>query len=463
MQSLLSFIEANQDRYLTELKELLAIPSVSTDPAHDGDIRACADWLAEHMRNIGLQNIQMFPTPRHPIVYADWLNAPGKPTVLLYGHYDVQPVEPLELWTSPPFDATVRDGRLYARGASDDKGQVFIHLKGLEAYLRNGGDLPVNVKLLIEGEEEVGSEHLDQFVLEHKDFLKADLVLISDSSMFAKGVPSICYGLRGLAYMEIDLVGPNKDLHSGSFGGTVHNPIQALAEIIAQLHDKNGRVTIPGFYKDVLPLSAKERAAYKKLPWNDKKYARELGVAELYGEKGFTTLERVWARPTVECNGIIGGFTGDGAKTVLPSKASAKISMRLVPNQKSGVMARLFQKHIKKIAPKTVKVTVRDLHGGEPAITPIESPGVQTAVSALEKGFGKKPLYQREGGSIPIVVQFKQILGIDSVLLGFGLPDENAHAPDEFLDLENFFGGIRTSVHFFNELPHFMAAARKKK
>jgi acetylornithine deacetylase/succinyl-diaminopimelate desuccinylase-like protein len=263
--------------------------------------------------------------------------------------------------------------------------------------------------------------------------------------------------------MEIDLVGPNKDLHSGSFGGTVHNPIQALAEIIAQLHDKNGRVTIPGFYKDVLPLSAKERAAYKKLPWNDKKYAKELGVAELYGEKGFTTLERVWARPTVECNGIIGGFTGDGAKTVLPSKASAKISMRLVPNQKSGVMARLFQKHIKKIAPKTVKVTVRDLHGGEPAITPIESPGVQTAVSALEKGFGKKPLYQREGGSIPIVVQFKQILGIDSVLLGFGLPDENAHAPDEFLDLENFFGGIRTSVHFFNELPHFMAAARKTK
>jgi len=293
--------------------------------------------------------------------------------------------------------------------------------------------------------------------------LKSDLTLVSDSGMFAKDVPSICYGLRGLSYMQVDLVGPNKDLHSGSFGGTVHNPIQALAEIIAQLHDSNGRITIPGFYKDVLKLTTRERVAFKKLPWSDKKYARELGVRFLYGEKGYTTLERVWARPTLECNGIWGGFTGEGAKTVLPSRASAKISMRLVPNQTSGKAARLFEKHIRKIAPKGVTITVRSLHGGEPVITPIDSPGVRAAVAALEKGFGKKPLYQREGGSIPIVVKFRQVLGIDTVLLGFGRPDENAHAPDEFIDLNNFFGGIRTSVHFFNELPGMMVAKRKRK
>lgn len=462
MESLLSFIEANRARYLSELKDLLAIPSVSTNAENAADVRRCAEWVSEHLRKIGLENVQLYPTEGHPIVYGEWLKAPGKPTVLLYGHYDVQPVEPLELWTTPPFEATLRDGRLFARGAADDKGQVFIHLKSIEAYLRNGGDMPVNVKLLIEGEEEIGSSNLETFVRSQKELLKADLVLISDSAMFAKGVPSICYGLRGLAYMQIDLVGPNKDLHSGSFGGTVHNPIQALSEIIAHLHDGNGRVTIPGFYKDVLPLSKKERAAFKKLPWSDAKYAKDLGVLKLYGEKGFTTLERVWARPTLECNGIWGGFIGEGAKTVLPSKASAKISMRIVPNQSSTKIAKLFEKHIKKIVPKTVKVTVRNLHGGEPAITPIDSPGVQAAVAALEKGFGKKPLYQREGGSIPIVVQFKELLGIDTVLLGFGLPDENAHAPDEYINLENFYGGIRTSVHFFNELPHYMKAHGRK-
>lgn len=461
MKNVLSYIEQNKDRYLAELKDLLAIPSVSTNKENTTDIRRCADWVADHMRSIGLQNVQVMPTGGHPAVYADWLDAPGKPTVLLYGHYDVQPPEPLELWTSPPFEATIRNGNLYARGSADDKGQVFIHLKSIEAYLKNPGSLPINLKLLIEGEEEIGSENLEHFVKEHKQMLKADLVLISDSSMFAKGIPSICYGLRGLAYMQIDLTGPNKDLHSGSFGGTVHNPIQALSEIIAQLHDKNGKITIPGFYKDVRPLSKKERDAFKKLPWSDKKYAKDLGVQQLYGEKGFTTLERVWARPTLECNGIWGGFTGEGAKTVLPSKASAKISMRLVPDQKSDKAAKLFEKQIRKIAPKSVTVTVRNLHGGEAAITPIDSPGVMAAVAALEKGFGKKPLYQREGGSIPIVVQFKQLLGLDTVLLGFGLPDENAHAPDEFLNLDNFYGGIKTSAHFFNELPNFMD--RKKK
>jgi acetylornithine deacetylase/succinyl-diaminopimelate desuccinylase-like protein len=462
MDTVLSFIDSNRDRYLRELSDFLSIPSISTNAENVPDMQRCAQWVADQMRTIGLQGVQIFSTPGHPVVYSEWLGAPGKPTVLLYGHYDVQPVEPLDLWTTPPFQATVRGNSLYARGSADDKGQVFLHLKSIEAYLKNGGTLPVNIKLLIEGEEEIGSEHLDAFVAEHKELLKADLVLISDSSMFARGVPSICYGLRGLAYMQVDLVGPNRDLHSGSFGGTVHNPIQALTEMIAQLHDGKGRITIPGFYRDVLQLTKKERDAFRKLPWSDKKYAKDLGVRQLYGEKGFTTLERVWARPTLECNGIWGGFTGEGAKTVLPSKASAKISMRLVPNQQSGKVAKLFEKHIKKIAPPGVSVTVRNLHGGEPAITPIDSPGVKAAVAALEKGFGKKPLYQREGGSIPIVVQFKQLLGLDTVLLGFGLPDENSHAPDEFLDLDNFYGGIKTSAHFFNELPGQMSVRRKK-
>jgi len=453
MDQVLSYLETNRSRFIGELKDLLSIPSVSTSKEHVDEVRRCAQWVADHMRSIGLGHVEIMETPGHPVVYGDWLNAPGKPTLLIYGHYDVQPAEPLELWTSPPFEATLRGDNLYARGAEDDKGQVFIHLKAIEAFLRNGGTLPVNVKLLIEGEEEIGSEHLEQFVEDHRDLLRADLVIVSDSGMFARGVPSICYGLRGLVYMQVDLEGPNKDLHSGSFGGTVHNPIQALSEIIAQLHDKNGKVTIPGFYRDVRPLSKAERTAFRKLPWSDRKYAKELGIAALHGEKGFTSLERLWARPTLECNGIWGGFTGEGAKTVLPSKASAKISMRLVPDQKSRTIARLFERHIKKITPKTVKVRVQNLHGGEAAITPIDSPGVRAAVVALEKGFGKKPLYQREGGSIPIVVQFKQLLGIDTVLLGFGLPEGNAHAPDEFIDIENLFGGMRTCAHFYNELP----------
>ncbi len=456
MKEVLDYIDQNSDRYLKELGELLAIPSVSTNPENAGDIRRCAEWVADHLRTIGIPDVRVMATPGHPVVYGAWTGAPGKPTVLIYGHYDVQPAEPLELWTSPPFEATVRGEELYARGASDDKGQFFVYLKAIEAMFRTVGTLPVNVKMLIEGEEEIGSEHLDDFVKEQAALLKADLVLVSDTSMFARGVPSICYGLRGLAYMQIDLVGPKSDLHSGSFGGSILNPIQALAEIVAKLHDGKGRVTIPGFYDDVRALSKKERDAYKQLPWSDRKYAKELGVKELYGEKGFTTLERLWARPTLECNGIWGGFTGEGAKTVLPSKASAKISMRLVPDQSSKKVSALFTKYINKIAPPGVTVTVQSLHGGEPAITPIDSPGVRAAYAALEKGFGKKPLYQREGGSIPIVVQFKKLLKIDTVLLGFGLPDENAHAPNEFLLLANFFGGIRTVAHFLNDLPAFM-------
>jgi len=462
MDNVLSFIEGNRSRYLEELTSFIAIPSISTNPENKQDVDRCSQWVSRHLGGIGMEHIEIFPTAGHPIVYADWLHAPGKPTLLIYGHYDVQPVDPIDLWTTPPFEATIRGDNLYARGSADDKGQVFIHFKSIEAYLRNGGSLPINIKMLIEGEEEIGSEHLSEFVKQHKELLKADLVLISDTAMFAKGVPSVCYGLRGLSYMQVNLTGPNKDLHSGSFGGSVHNPIQALSEIIARLHDDKGRIAIPGFYSDVLRLTAKERAAYKKLPWSDKKYAKELGVQGLYGEKGFTTLERLWARPTLECNGIWGGFTGQGAKTVLPSRASAKISMRLVPNQKAQKIAELFEQHVRKLAPKSVSVDVQYLHGGEAAITPIGSPGVRTAVAALEKGFGKKPLYQREGGSIPIVIQFKQLLGLDTVLLGFGLPDENAHAPDEFINLDNFFGGIRTSAHFYNELPSYLKRGKKK-
>lgn len=462
MQQITGLVESNRDRYLSELKEFLAIRSVSSQKEHSGDMRRCAQWMVDHLHSIGIQEVRIYDTAGHPVVYAEWMGAPGKPTVLFYGHYDVQPVDPVNLWTSPPFEATIRGDYLYARGSADDKGQVFIHLKAIEAYLKTVGSLPINIKMIIEGEEEVGSPNLDRFVREHKDLLAADLVLISDSSMFAKDVPSVCYGLRGLSYMEIELTGPNRDLHSGSFGGSVHNPIQALSEIISSLHDKKGRITIPGFYKDVRPLTAKERKAFKKLPWNDKKYAKDLGVARLYGEQGYTTLERLWARPTLECNGIWGGYTGEGAKTVLPSKANAKISMRIVPDQSSATVAKLFERHIARIAPKSVSVKVRALHGGEPALTPIDSPGVMAAVSALEKGFGKKPLYQREGGTIPIVVQFKKILGLDTVLLGFGLPDENAHAPDEHLSLDNFFGGIRTAIHYYNELPNYWKPSKRR-
>jgi acetylornithine deacetylase/succinyl-diaminopimelate desuccinylase-like protein len=462
METILSFVEANHERFLHELKELLAIPSVSSQSDRKPEMFRAAEWLKNHATGIGLHNVQILETEGHPVVYADWLGAPGEPTILLYGHYDVQPEDPLDKWESPPFEGTIRGGNLYGRGTADDKGQIFIHLKAIEAFLRNAGALPVNLKIIFEGEEEVGSAHLGAFVEQHKELLKADLILISDSGMFAKGVPSVTYALRGLAYMEVEVTGANGDLHSGSFGGSIHNPIQALAEMIASLHDKKGRIRVKGMYDDVRPLTRGERDAFKKLPWSDRKYAKSLGVRQLYGEKGFTTLERLWARPTLECNGIWGGYTGEGTKTVLPAKAFAKISMRLVPDQKSAKIAKLFERHLRAIAPRTVDVKVRSLHGGEPAITPVDSPGVQAAVAALEKGFGKKPLYQREGGSIPIVVDFKRLLGIDSVLLGFGLPDENAHAPNEFINLDNFFGGIRTAAHYYNELPAYWKSGKKR-
>ncbi len=356
MLDIIDFIHTHRDRYVTELKEYLAIPSISALPAHAGDVRRCAEWTAEEMRRVGLQNVRLVDTPGNPIVYGDWLGAAGAPMMLFYGHYDVQPVDPLELWESPPFEATVRDGEIYARGAADDKGQVFMHFKAIEAHLKKAGSLPINIKVIVEGEEEVGSKNLDTFVEGNKDLLSADVVVISDSAMFDRGVPSICYSLRGLVYCQIDLRGTSSDLHSGVFGGAVANPAMVLAHLLAQMKDKGGHIKIPGFYDDVRPLSEEERAAWRQLPFNEKKYKKDLGAPKLAGEREFSVLERVWARPTFEVNGLLSGFTGDGAKTVIPALAMAKVSMRLVPDQDPDKIADLFEAHAKKVAPGSVEL-----------------------------------------------------------------------------------------------------------
>jgi acetylornithine deacetylase/succinyl-diaminopimelate desuccinylase-like protein len=452
MTSVIDFINTHRDRYVEELKHYLAIPSISALPQHQDDVRRCAEWTAEEMRRIGLQNVRLVDTPGFPVVYGDWLGAPGAPTILFYGHYDVQPVDPLDLWESPPFEATVRDGEIYARGAADDKGQVFMHFKAIEAHLSQNGRLPVNIKIILEGEEEVGSANLDNFVKEHADELKADVVVISDSPMFDRGVPSICYGLRGLVYFQIDLRGTKSDLHSGSFGGAVANPAFVLANVLAQMKDRGGHVKIPGFYDDVRPLREEERAQWKRLPFNEKRYAKELGAPRLFGETGYSTLERVWARPTFEVNGLLSGFTGEGAKTVIPAVAMAKVSMRLVPDQHPDKVAVMFEEYVKKVAPKTVQATVTRMHGGKPWMTDFDNKYVQAAGRAIEKGFGQTPVFNREGGSIPVVATFQEILGLPSVLFGVGLPDENAHAPNEKLDLANFHGGIIASAFLYDEV-----------
>jgi acetylornithine deacetylase/succinyl-diaminopimelate desuccinylase-like protein len=452
MDNVIDFINVNRDRYVDELKALLAIPSVSALPQHKADVRRCAEWCADEMRRIGLQNVRLIETPGNPVVYADWLGAPGAPTILFYGHYDVQPVDPVDQWISPPFEATVRDGEIYARGSADDKGQVFMHLKAIEAYLKQNGRLPVNIKIILEGEEEVGSENLDDFIRAHKAELNADVVVISDSAMFARGVPSICYGLRGLVYFQIDLRGSSTDLHSGSFGGAVANPAFVLSQMITQMKDRSGRIKIPGFYDDVKALQDEERQAWASLPFNEKKYKKDFGIPKLAGETGFTTLERTWARPTLEVNGLLSGFTGEGAKTVLPAVAMAKISMRLVPNQDPNKIADLFQKYVENIAPKTVELKITRMHGGKPWMTSFDNPYVQAAGRAIEKGFGRSPIFTREGGSIPVVSTFQEELGLPSVLFGVGLPDENAHAPNEKLDLGNFHNGIIASAYLYDEI-----------
>jgi len=450
--NVLDFIHANQDRFLGELKNFLAIPSISALPAHEPDVRRCAEWTADEMRRIGLQNVSLKETPGHPIVYGDWLGAPGAPTVLFYGHYDVQPVDPVELWESPPFEATIRDGEIYARGAADDKGQVFMHLKAIEAHLSKNGRLPINIRLIIEGEEEVGSVNLDNFIRANKALLQADVVVISDSAMFDHDVPSICYALRGLVYFQIDLRGTLSDLHSGVFGGAVANPAMVLAQMLAQMKDKSGRVKIPGFYDDVVALSEAERAEWRTLPFNEKKYRKDLGAPKLAGEAGYSVLERVWARPTFEVNGLLSGFTGDGAKTVIPAVSMAKVSMRLVPNQDPDTIGNLFEAYLKKVTPKTVDLTITRMHGGKPWLAGYDSDFVRAAGRAIEQGFGKAPVFCREGGSIPVVSTFKEELGLPAVLFGVGLPDENAHAPNERLEVSNFHNGILASAILYDEI-----------
>jgi len=453
MEKIVDHINANFDGFVEELKEFLSIPSISTNPENKADVRKCAEYVSSKLSEVGLENVKMYDTKLHPIVYGEWLNAgPDKPTILIYGHYDVQPVDPIELWTDPPFEATVRSGKIYARGAVDDKGQVFVHIKSIQAHMKLNSSLPVNVKFIIEGEEEIGSVNLDEFIESNKELLKCDYVVVSDTSMFGNDIPSICYGLRGLAYMQVEVTGPNRDLHSGSYGGGVDNPINALAHIISKLKDDKGKILIDGFYDDVIDLTPKEREEYAKLPYDEIKYKEGLGIDEVFGEEAYSTPERVSARPTLDCNGIWGGFQGEGAKTVLPSKAGAKISMRLVPDQKPEKIEKLFEDYVKKITPKSVKVVVKSLHGGNGALTPLDSPAMKAAVVAMKKAFGKDPLFTREGGSIPVVNVFQTILKAPTILLGFGLPDENAHSPDENFDLGNFHKGILTAAYYLDEL-----------
>jgi acetylornithine deacetylase/succinyl-diaminopimelate desuccinylase-like protein len=452
MNNVIDFINVNRERYLEELRALLAIPSISALPEHAGDVRRCAEWCGEEMRRVGLQNVQLHETPGNPIVYGEWLGAEGAPTILFYGHYDVQPVDPLDLWQSPPFEATIRDGEIFARGSADDKGQVFMHFKAIEAHMKQNGRLPVNIKVILEGEEEVGSVNLDTFVKAHRDLLSASVVVISDSAMFARGVPSICYGLRGLVYFQIDVRGSNTDLHSGVFGGALANPAFVLAQMLSQMKDRSGNVKITGFYDDVVPLQDAERDAWGKLPFNEKQYRKTFGIPKVHGEPGYTTLERTWARPTFEVNGLLSGFTGEGAKTVLPAVSMAKVSMRLVPNQDPDRIAALFEDYVRKIAPKTVEVTVTRMHGGKPWMASFDNAFIQAAGRAIEQGFGRAPIFTREGGSIPVVATFQEELGLPSVLFGVGLPDENAHAPNEKLDCGNFHNGIISSAILYEEI-----------
>ena len=451
MENVISYINSRKEEYVEELKEFLRIPSISTLAENKSDMITAAQFVADKLRNAGMENVQVIETKGHPLVYSDWMHAAGKPTVLIYGHYDVQPVDPLNLWDSPPFEPTIKGENIFARGATDDKGQMYMHIKTVEAYFKTVGKLPLNVKFIIEGEEEIGSGNLDEFVNKNQDMLKCDAVMISDTSLYGPGIPTLTYGLRGLCYMEVTLTGPNRDLHSGTFGGGVDNPINVLAEIISKLKDSNGKIKIPGFYNSVVNLTKKERENFKTLPFSEKQYAKALGLKELKGEKGFSTLERVWARPTLDCNGIFGGFTGEGAKTVLPSKATAKISMRLVPNQDPKKIAKLFKSYINKIVPKSVTVEVSDLHGAYPIATSLDDKATKSAATALAKVFGKKTVFMREGGSIPIVVSFAKKLKASPVLMGMGLNTENLHSPNEHFNLNHFHLGILSSAYFLEE------------
>jgi acetylornithine deacetylase/succinyl-diaminopimelate desuccinylase-like protein len=447
MQVWNDYLAEHKDRFLEELLALLRIPSVSADSAYKADVARCAEAVKESLDKAGVDKAEICPTAGHPIVYGEKLIDPNLPTVLVYGHYDVQPADPLELWHSGPFDPVIKDGKIFARGACDDKGQMFMHVKAFEVLAKTN-TLACNVKFMIEGEEEVGSSNLGVFLENNVEKLKADIVLVSDTSMISMAHPSLETGLRGLAYMEVEVVGPNRDLHSGVYGGAVANPINILCKMIASLHDEHNHITIPEFYNNVEDLSEADRAALNRAPFDLKEYQDELGIKEVWGEKGYTTLERTGTRPTLDVNGIWGGYIGEGAKTVLPSKANAKISMRLVPHQSSDEISALFQKHFESIAPSGVLVTVKAHHGGEPVVTPTDSIAYKAAAKAIQTAFGKEPIPTRGGGSIPIIALFERTLGLKTVLMGFGLDNDNIHSPNEKYDVANYYKGIETIPYF---------------
>ncbi len=449
------YINTNKEQFKNELFNFLRIPSISTDSDHKNDVKDAANYILNKLKTLDLDRAELFETDGNPIVYGELITDESKPTVLVYGHYDVQPPDPMNLWDTPPFEPTIRDGNIYARGASDDKGQSFTHVKALEAYQKTETDFPVNIKFIFEGEEEIGSPHLVPFIEEHKDLLECDMVLISDTAMFAEDTPSITYGLRGLAYMEIHVQGPNRDLHSGVYGGAVDNPANVLCEIIAQLKDKDGVIQIDGFYDDVVELTDEDRETYAKLPFDEEGYKQNLGLKALNGEKGYNTLERTSARPTLDVNGMWSGYQGEGAKTVLPAKAGAKVSMRLVPDQDPKKIARLFKEHVESLAPDTVSVEVSEHHGGHPSITDLSFYGLHAAADAFEDVYDKEPLFTREGGSIPIVADFQKVLGAQSILMGFGLNSDAIHSPNEKFALKDFYRGIHTSAKFFELLPDY--------
>jgi acetylornithine deacetylase/succinyl-diaminopimelate desuccinylase-like protein len=451
LEQVLKTLDGRKHQSEAALKEFLAIPSVSTKPDHNADVARCAQRLADQLKFGGFE-VSVMPTGGHPCVVAKNKHQPNRPTVLMYGHYDVQPVEPLDQWKTPPFEPVIRDGKIFARGAADDKGQVWCHVEALLAWQAHGGP-PVNVTLLIEGEEEIGSKNLGPFVQKHRDQLKADIAVVSDTNQFARGIPAITYGLRGLVYFDVVKVTAAKgDLHSGLFGGTVANPANELCKMLGSLHDSEGRVTIEGFYDDVVPLTQKEREEWAKLPWDDKRYVQEMGVPKTFGEKGYTSLERRWARPTLDINGLNSGYQGPGAKTVLPCEASAKVSMRLVPNQDPDKIMAAFEKTLRARCPDHVRLELH-CHGRTPAVlVPTDGKAIQLAAEALEQGFGKRPTFMREGGSIPVVNLFKKELKTDTLLLGFGLEDDNVHAPNEKFDLDALHSGARTCAALYDRL-----------
>jgi acetylornithine deacetylase/succinyl-diaminopimelate desuccinylase-like protein len=447
-----AYLDAHRGDFEEGLKSLLRIPSISAQPDHDQDTRAAATFIRDDLARIGFANAELIETKRHPLVYAERLDAPGRPTILIYGHYDVQPPEPLEPWLSKPFEPEVRDGNIYARGATDDKGQMFTHLKALEGWLKTAGSLPINVKVLIEGEEEIGGKNLETFVAEQKAKLACDYVVISDTSQFAPGLPAITYGLKGLAYFEIVVKGAKTDLHSGMFGGAVANPLNALATILASLKGPDGKILVEGFYDPVRPLEDWERAEFAKLPFSEADFRAKLGVTSLEGEAGYTTLERKWARPTCDVHGIYGGYSGDGPKTVLPCKAGAKLSFRLVPDQDPQTVIAQFKAHVAKVCPPGVTYEIFEHHGAPAVLVGVDSPGIHAAVRAIEAGFGKPPVFMREGGSIPVVGLFKTQLGVDTLLVGWGQDDDNLHGPNEKFSLADFHRGIKASAHLLAEM-----------